>query len=116
MQQIAVETGEIAAVAARPTPLRVVAVASGKGGVGKTNVSANLAVAFGRIMFGDVELADAFAQRCIDHVDAALPAVPLGRNVAKSPREELEARIVERGGKRGCMVADEAVGEPFLPG
>ena len=48
MQQIAVETGEIAAVAARPAPLRVVAVASGKGGVGKTNVSANLAVAFGR--------------------------------------------------------------------
>jgi len=47
MQQIAVEAEEVATDGAR-RPLRVVAVASGKGGVGKTNVSANLAVAFGR--------------------------------------------------------------------
>jgi flagellar biosynthesis protein FlhG len=32
----------------RSAPLRVVAVASGKGGVGKTNLTANLAVALGR--------------------------------------------------------------------
>jgi len=48
MQQIAVEASEAAGIGARRPPLRVVAVASGKGGVGKTNVSANLAVAFGR--------------------------------------------------------------------
>ena len=48
MQQVAVEPGEGATVATRPSSLRVVAVASGKGGVGKTNVSANLAIAFGR--------------------------------------------------------------------
>jgi len=48
MQQVAVEPGESATVATRPSALRVVAVASGKGGVGKTNVSANLAIAFGR--------------------------------------------------------------------
>jgi len=48
MQQIAVEAREVAGVDARRAPLRVVAVTSGKGGVGKTNVSANLAVAFGR--------------------------------------------------------------------
>src|SRR5206468_9304300 len=48
MQEIAVEASRVAMAVAPRAPLRVVAVASGKGGVGKTNVSANLAVAFGR--------------------------------------------------------------------
>lgn len=45
---------------ARPKPVRVFAVASGKGGVGKTNVSVNLATAFARmgkkVMIMDADL------------------------------------------------------------
>lgn len=45
---------------ARPKPVRVIAVASGKGGVGKTNVSVNLATAFAqmgkRVMIMDADL------------------------------------------------------------
>ncbi|MGM0592957.1 MAG: MinD/ParA family protein [Pseudomonadota bacterium] len=45
---------------ARPKPVRVVAVASGKGGVGKTNVSVNLATAFAqmgrKVMIMDADL------------------------------------------------------------
>jgi flagellar biosynthesis protein FlhG len=48
MPESAVESAAPAARAAAGAPLRVVAVASGKGGVGKTNVTANLAVALAR--------------------------------------------------------------------
>jgi flagellar biosynthesis protein FlhG len=45
---------------ARPKPVRVLAVASGKGGVGKTNVSVNLATAFAqmgkKVMIMDADL------------------------------------------------------------
>lgn len=45
---------------ARPKPVRVIAVASGKGGVGKTNVSVNLATAFAqmgrKVMIMDADL------------------------------------------------------------
>lgn len=48
----------------RPYPVRVIAVTSGKGGVGKTNVSVNLAIEFARLgrqvmlMDGDMGLAN----------------------------------------------------------
>ena len=45
MSEIAVDTAAAMPVAAPAARLRVIAVASGKGGVGKTNVTANLAVA-----------------------------------------------------------------------
>lgn len=45
---------------AQPTPVRVIAITSGKGGVGKTNVSVNLAVAMSdtgkRVMLMDADL------------------------------------------------------------
>lgn len=44
----------------KPTPVRIIAIASGKGGVGKTNVSVNLAVAMAnsgkRVMLLDADL------------------------------------------------------------
>jgi flagellar biosynthesis protein FlhG len=48
MMETAVETRALAAAAPPGAPVRVIAVASGKGGVGKTNVTANLAVALAR--------------------------------------------------------------------
>lgn len=48
MSEIAVESAAASIAAASATPLRIIAVASGKGGVGKTNVTANLAVALAR--------------------------------------------------------------------
>src|SRR5690606_20826178 len=50
--------GALVLRALRREPVRVVAVSSGKGGVGKTNVAANLAVAFGQRR-RDVMLLDA---------------------------------------------------------
>jgi len=45
---------------AQPTPVRVIAITSGKGGVGKTNVSVNLAIAMSnagkRVMLMDADL------------------------------------------------------------
>jgi flagellar biosynthesis protein FlhG len=48
MMETAVETRGPAAALAASAPPRVIAVASGKGGVGKTNVTANVAVALAR--------------------------------------------------------------------
>src|SRR5256885_10936320 len=48
MSETAMDTRRPAAAAGAEARLRVIAVASGKGGVGKTNVTANLAVALAR--------------------------------------------------------------------
>src|SRR5512138_2174311 len=48
MEETAVDVGSACATRTGDRPLRVIAVASGKGGVGKTNLVANLAVALGR--------------------------------------------------------------------
>ena len=48
MAETAVDIGSARAGQAVDQPLRVIAVASGKGGVGKTNLAANLAVALAR--------------------------------------------------------------------
>ena len=48
MSEIAVETAAASLAVVPAAPLRIIAVASGKGGVGKTNVTANLAVALAR--------------------------------------------------------------------
>jgi len=48
MSETAMDTRRPATAAGAEARLRVIAVASGKGGVGKTNVTANLAVALAR--------------------------------------------------------------------
>ncbi len=63
----------------------------------------------------DVDLADRLAERAVDHVDAALPAIALVGNVAQRFRIEIEPRLVEILGQIGRMAADEMDGHIVLP-
>ena len=69
----------------------------------------------GGIVALDVDLADAFADRAVDEVDAALPARALLGHVAQGLRIEIELRVVERLGQILRVVADEVEGGPVLP-
>ena len=57
----------------------------------------------GRPMFGDVELADRFAEAAVEHADAALPARALLGNVVQ--RVAVEAEIARRRTPWAGMVA-----------
>ncbi len=91
---------------ANPQPVRVIAVASGKGGVGKTNVSVNLAVALAGggkdVMLLDADLAMA-------NVDVLLGLQPNG-NLAHviDGERNLEEIIVE--GPGGLMIVPASSG------
>ena len=67
-------------------------------------------VAFRRIMALNIDLANALAERVVDEVDAALPAVALDRNVGDRLAVKIETRIVERFGQGLGVVADEVEG------
>jgi flagellar biosynthesis protein FlhG len=93
MPESAVESAAPAASAAVGAPLRVVAVVSGKGGVGKTNVTANLAVALAR------------QGRRVCVLDADLGLANLDVLLGLSPT--LSLRHVLRGGRRLAEVIVE---------
>jgi flagellar biosynthesis protein FlhG len=105
MSEMALERSSAVAAAAAP-PLRVLAVASGKGGVGKTNVTANLAVALARrglrvcVLDADLGLAN------LDVLLGLSPATSL-RHVLAGERR-LDEVIVE--GPAGIRVIPAASG------
>ncbi len=91
---------------AKPEPVRVIAVTSGKGGVGKTNVSVNLAVAMSdagkRVMLMDADLG-------LANVDVLLGLHPVSNlsHVIDGQRT-LEEVIIQ--GPAGIMVVPAASG------
>src|SRR5262245_32066370 len=98
MSEIVVEESEKTRPAPRAesSPLRVIAVASGKGGVGKTNLSANLAVALSRS-----------GQRvCV--LDADLGLANIDVILGLTPKESM--RDVLRGDRRLAEVVIEGPG------
>ena len=91
---------------ANPKPVRVIAVASGKGGVGKTNVSVNLAVAMAatgqKVMLMDADLAMA-------NVDVLLGLRPEGNlSHVIDGKLTLEEVLVE--GPEGLLIVPASSG------
>ncbi|HHH43996.1 MAG TPA: MinD/ParA family protein [Gammaproteobacteria bacterium] len=91
---------------AQPTPVRVIAVTSGKGGVGKTNVSVNLAVAMAdagkQVMLMDADLG-------LANVDVLLGLQPdCNLSHVIDGQRSLEEVIVQ--GPSGIMVVPAASG------
>ena len=91
---------------ANPRPVRVIAVSSGKGGVGKTNVSVNLAVAMAetgkKVMLLDADLAMA-------NVDVLLGLRPNGNlSHVLDGKLSLEEVIVE--GPEGLLIVPASSG------
>ena len=86
----------------------------GRDQVGHEGLHARL-VAF-REVPGHVDLADRLTEGCLDHRDAALPAVLDPRRPAQGGAVEREVRVHERGRQVRGGRADDAHGEPFLPG
>ena len=71
----------------------------------------HLPVAFRRIVALDVDLADAFAERVVDQVDAALPAVALHRaRRAASSNRKSNCASSNALGRNWRVVADEVEG------
>lgn len=93
----------------RPRPVRVLAVASGKGGVGKTNVSVNLGVAFAamgrRAMLLDADLG-------LANVDVLLGLkTPYNLSHLLSGERELEEIIVSAPGGLRIVPASSGVAQ-----
>jgi flagellar biosynthesis protein FlhG len=93
----------------RPRPVRVLAVASGKGGVGKTNVSVNLGVAFSamgrRAMLLDADLG-------LANVDVLLGLkTPYNLSHLLSGERELEEIIVSAPGGLRIVPASSGVAQ-----
>ncbi len=91
---------------AQPTPVRVIAITSGKGGVGKTNVSVNLAVAMAdtgkQVMLMDADLG-------LANVDVLLGLQPdCNLSHVIDGQRSLEEVIVQ--GPSGIMVVPAASG------
>ncbi|MEN7343703.1 MAG: MinD/ParA family protein [Pseudomonadota bacterium] len=93
------------AVSAKPT--KVIAVTSGKGGVGKTNVSTNLAVALGRLG-RDVMLMD--ADLSLANIDVLLGLQPT-HNLAHLTRGEADLDQVMMDGPAGIQIVPASSGD-----
>src|SRR6185503_13798982 len=107
MSETAIDTTRQEAPALAGHPLRVIAVASGKGGVGKTNVTANLAVALARegarvcVLDADLGLAN------IDVLFGLTPKLSL-RDVLRGERRLAEVIVEGPGGVRIIPAASGA--------
>ncbi|MCB1829729.1 MAG: MinD/ParA family protein [Chromatiaceae bacterium] len=90
----------------KPNPVRVIAVTGGKGGVGKTNVSVNLAVAMAdlgrRVMLLDADLG-------LANIDVVLGLHP-ERDLSHVVRGECSLEDVLIAGPSGILVAPAASG------
>ncbi|MEJ2694132.1 MAG: MinD/ParA family protein [Candidatus Thiodiazotropha sp.] len=91
---------------ANPTPVRVIAVTGGKGGVGKTNISVNLGVALAelgrRVMLLDADLG-------LANIDVVL-GLPARRNLSHVMSGECSLEEIMVTGPKGLQVIPGASG------
>lgn len=93
-------------VSTKAKPVRVIAISGGKGGIGKTNISVNLAVAMAKlnkkVMLMDADLA-------LANVDVLL-GLKIDKNLSHVMNGEAELRDIIRTGPAGIQIVPAASG------